>query len=72
MVAFDIYMQKRTQDRRIDPERRVRFEQYRLQLVRRLEGVCSSMSQSELHSLTIRMTRLYHRYETVTGLPKAR
>ena len=65
-------MRKRERERRIDSERRVWFENYRRQLADRLTRVCSSMPQSELDALTARMTRLYQRYKTVTGIPELR
>jgi len=50
--------------------RRARFEDRRLNLLARLNAVCSYMSQQELDRLTARMTRLRQKYDSVTAVPE--
>lgn len=65
MFAFDPVMK----ERRSDISARSRFEQQRLDLIRRLAHVCEHWPKRDLEALTIEMTRVKLRYARRTAVP---
>jgi hypothetical protein len=56
-------------ERRTNLVKRVAFEELRMNLLRRLSGVCAHMSKTELDALAANMTRLRQKYATTTAVP---
>jgi len=56
-------------ERRTNLVKRVAFEELRLNLLRRLSGVCMHMSKTELDTLAAKMTRLRQKYADRTAVP---
>lgn len=55
-------------DRRVNLFTRQSFEAYREGLKDRLATVCRHMASADFDALTVRMTRIYVRYEPCTGV----
>jgi hypothetical protein len=55
------------QDRRRRAEQRIRFEEIRAEIAKRVRAVCSDMTPDECEALLSRMARLQLKYE-VAGL----
>ena len=54
------------QERRQRPERRVRFEEIRAEIAKRVRAVCSEMTPDEFEALLSRMARLQLKYEVAS------
>ena len=57
-------------ERRLNPKKRERFENIRLEVAARLQRVCSHLPDLELRELTARIARVRLRYEAVTAVPE--